>query len=292
MVRGRLRRPGRSNAVMLVPRLGRAHGKRPRRNPAWVGGVDHRQPQVGELGHGLGRAADVVQLDVGHHQAEQRAGLGHPVVGVGLPLRSAQQPRVDGQAVVGLPSRGCPAARARSPARPAGRSRGRGCGRCRAGEWCRSASAATAATTGVSSLAAAQVEVDRRASWLVPRTVRPRSSKLDVGAERGQDVADRIAGLVRSAGPVRHGHRSAGDRGRGQERRGVGQVGLDAYVLARRDRSGRDHPAVGLGVVDPHVPVAEHGHGHLDVRPRGERRPVVPQVQPVRVAGRRPAAGR
>ena len=71
----------------------------------------------------------------------------------------------------------------------------------------------------------------------------------DRGAEPGQDVAELITGLVGPVGPVRHGHGAAGDRRGGQERRGVGEIGLDVDV-ERRDLAGGDHPAVGFAVVD------------------------------------------
>src|SRR4029453_8528309 len=64
--------------------------------------VDHLRPELFELRHGLAGAPDVVQDDFWDEQAEQRSGLGHSMISVGVPKITTQDPRVDSQTVVGL----------------------------------------------------------------------------------------------------------------------------------------------------------------------------------------------
>ena len=98
-----------------------------------------------------------------------------------------------------------------------------------------------------------------------------------LAAHLGQDVAQGVAGLGRARGPVADGDAAARRRGQRQERRGVGEVGLDRLVEGR-DRPGRDGPAVGVGVVDVDAAGAEHRDRHLDVGERGHRLAVVADV--------------
>jgi len=90
----------------------------------------------------------------------------------------------------------------------------------------------------------------------------------DVGPHRGEDPADRVAGLRRRRRPHRDADGSAGHCGSGQERCGVGEIGFDRPVHgAHRPRchtpgvrvtarGWRRHGNSGL---------AEHLDGHVDV---------------------------
>ena len=180
---------------------------------------------------------------------------------------------------------------ARSPGRPAGRSRGRGCARSRAGATGRRPGRRARRRTGVSS----------------PTSCRSTSSPCEpAGAGDGQPVvverrpcspsgrggraARRRPGWS-SRGQSRTVTAPAGGRGQRQERRGVGQVGLDR-VVDRADRPGRDPPAAGLGVVDLDAVLAQHRDGHVDV---GQRRAPAcrrGRRRRPRRSGRRRAAGR
>ena len=123
----------------------------------------------------------------------------------------------------------------------------RRCAMPRSREGCR-ANTASAATVGVSSPTSCR-STSMPGSWSpLPVTVRPASSRMTVGAHRGRGWSRmRVAGLVGASPASRHGDRAAGDRGRGQERGGVGQVGLDDPVpAARSDRAG---PASVFGLV-------------------------------------------
>ena len=95
------------------------------------------------------------------------------------------------------------------------------------------ASAHSAATTGVSSPTSCR---SRSTPWSAsgPRHPQPVVDVLDRAAHRGQDLAQRVAGLGGLARPVADGDRAAGHRGQGQERRRVGEVGLDHAVDAPR----------------------------------------------------------
>ncbi len=113
----------------------------------------------------------------------------------------------------------------------------------------------------------------------------------DVGAHRVEDVAQRVAGLGRALRPARHLHPAAGHERGGEERRRVGQVGLDLDV-ERVDLARADPPGVRLGVVDLHPGVAQHLDRHRDVRLARHRLARRGARSRPRRTGRRPAAGR
>ena len=119
------------------------------------------------------------------------------------------------------------------------------------------ASAAIAATTGVSSLASRRSISMLSISSVPADRERPVVAVRDVGAELLQDPRHHDSRLAAVGRPVRHGHLAAGDRRGGQERGGVGQVGLDDHVLGA-DRTGTDQPAIGLAVVDLHAAGPQH----------------------------------
>ena len=147
-----------------------------------------------------------------------------------------------------------------------------------------SASAQSAATAGVSSPTSCR---SRSMPWRspVPRDRQPVGDARHLAAHRGEDLAQRVARLGRGRRPVADGDASRPSRrGQRQEGRGVGEVGLDD-VVERRDRPGRDGPAVGVGVVDLDAVRAQHRDGHLDVGERGHRLAVVADVDAVLVAG-------
>ena len=119
-----------------------------------------------------------------------------------------------------------------------------------------------------------------------PVTVRPSSVEVDRAAHPGQQVAQRVAGLGGLARPAEHGHGAARDGGEGQERGGVGQVGLDRGVPGG-DRAGSNAPAVGLGVVDVDAVATQQRDGHLDVRHGRHRLAVVQHVHALVVGSAR-----
>ena len=97
-----------------------------------------------------------------------------------------------------------------------------------------SASAARAATTGVSSAGVAQIKIDAVDVVGARGRAGGRRPEADLGAEVLQDPADRISWLDGLAGQFGNRDRAAGEGGRGQERCGVGQVGLDRDVNTAR----------------------------------------------------------
>ena len=64
--------------------------------------AEHGVPELRELGEGLRRRGDVVDLDPGHGEADDGARRGHAVVGVALPDAAVQRGRLDAQAVLEL----------------------------------------------------------------------------------------------------------------------------------------------------------------------------------------------
>ena len=100
-----------------------------------------------------------------------------------------------------------------------------------------------------------------------------------------------VGGLQAGRRPARDAHRPAADHRRGQERHGVGQVGLHLPV-PRRDRARGDLPAVRRLVVDLDPGLPQHRHRHRDVRRRRHRRAGVHDRQPVGERGARTAAAR
>ena len=93
-----------------------------------------------------------------------------------------------------------------------------------------SASAPRAATTGVSSPTSCRSR-STPCSGPVPRTVSPSLVEADLRRPSASSSRGRaVAGLGRRARPVPHGHLAAGHQRRGEERRGVGEVGLDGHV--------------------------------------------------------------
>ena len=185
--------------VVVVPR--RALGPAQRRSRR-----QHVRPHAGEVGQRLGGGGDVVDLDAGHPQPDDRAGGRHPVVGVGAPGAGRAAAAVDRQAVRGLLARrrrgaliSAASAASRSvswprrwamprsrdgdrrPARPAPRRRGQFAD-------------------------VVQVDVDAVRAGRGPVTVRPSSSEVDRRRpSRSRMPADGVAGLggARPASPAR-----------------------------------------------------------------------------------------
>jgi hypothetical protein len=71
-----------------------------------------------------------------------------------------------------------------------------------------------------------------------------------------QDVDEQGTGLSRVHGPVGHGHTTAGEDGRGEERSRVGEVGLDRELLAAQ-RTGGHEPLAFVRPFDDDAAVAE-----------------------------------
>ena len=72
--------------------------------------VTAARPRVGEAGVGLGGGGDVLDEDVVDGRADHDAGVGHPVVGVGVEQPAVQGRRPERQAVLGLGHVGAEAA--------------------------------------------------------------------------------------------------------------------------------------------------------------------------------------
>ena len=100
--------------------------------PAHAGPTTEVQ-EAGEVGEGLARGRDVLDQHAVDRRADDDAGVGHPVVGVGVEGAAVQGRGPDATGRRRARSRRRRGRRARWPGRRAGRSRGRGCGRCRAG---------------------------------------------------------------------------------------------------------------------------------------------------------------
>jgi len=221
----------------------------------------------------------------GHDQPDQRAGGGHPVVGVGAPGSvgaPAQRPGPDGQPVGGLG--GVPAERGQL-----GGQRGQPVGLVAAqvgdaAQLRRAVGQRGQGGDGRGELAdVVQVDVDPGEPVGTGHgdAVRPGSDGRAELFEHAQDGHARLGG-TRPASPARDP--PAGDRRGGQEHRGVGQVGLD-HPVPREDRGGRYPPGVRLAVVHVDPGGAQHVDGHLDVRQGRHRLAVVDHRQAL-VVGR------
>ena len=109
-------------------------------------------------------------------------------------------------------------------------------------------------------------------------TVRRSPSRVDAGAQAGQDLGELRAELRGVGRPAGDRDGAAGDHRRGEERRGVGEVGLDRDVL-RADRPGRDHPPPGSGLRHLDAAARERLDRHVDVRHARQPLAGVAQVQ-------------
>ncbi len=102
----------------------------------------------------------------------------------------------------------------------------------------------------------------------------PRHGQRAARTERGQQVED-LAGRLRGHGrPVRDRHGSAGDQRRGEERHGIGKIGLNDHLVVP-DHPRVNAPRVGRAWRRIRLPgprlhlgarVAEHADRHGDVR--------------------------
>ena len=134
--------------------------------------------------------------------------------------------------------------------------------------------------------------------WIrpVPVTVSPSGPAAQLApscAEHGQDLAGRLAGHGR---PVQDRHAPAGDQRRGQERGRIDQIRLNGdRVAAERPRVHEPgvrvgRPAAGRAVAAAGLHrgpgVAQHLHGHRDVRGGRGPRAAVPDLQALLVPGR------
>ena len=225
-------------------------GRRPRRTRGAAAGqvgalARHVRPQLAGTRASSWRVqATSDSRDARYRQPDDRGGVRHPVVGVGLERRRRAAPP------------------ARSPARPSS-SVDRG---CRA----RASSRASAAMRSVSCAADVPdpVQPGRRVGERGERH-QHRGQLADVGqvgveavhlagaahgqpgrgqhalaAHRGQQLPQPVAGLRGAARPAGHGHLAAGHQRGGQERRRAGQVRLDLPGAAGQPAR-LDHPDIG-----------------------------------------------
>ena len=160
----------------------------------------------------------------------------HPVVGVGLEAAAAQRAGGDLQAVGPLDDAAAARAAARWPARRAGRSRGPGCARCPAAPTGRRPARRAPRPPGSARRRRAG-RGRRRARRRCPgRSGRRRPAPPRHPSGRGSRAAGRRPAWWPR--PALDGHLAAGDHRGGQERRGVGQVGLDRRRPAARTGPG------------------------------------------------------
>ena len=111
----------------------------------------------------------------------------------------------------------------------------------------------------------------------------PRLDERYLAAHVGEDSGHLRPDLGRVGRPTGDRDRAAGDERGAEKRPGIGEVGFDRNVDAG-DRTGRNDPDPGLGVLHHHPAAGEGGDGHVDM---GEtRQPVsdVPERKPVREA--------
>ena len=128
-----------------------------------------------------------------------------------------------------------------------------------------------------------QVEVDA-VQGRRPGDGQPVVVERDGRAHQREHLAQRVAGLVVVARPVAHRHRAPGDRRRGEEGRGVGQVGLDGHV-DRADRPGPTRQRSGRSR-RPSTPCSRSSrHRHVEVGEGRHRRADVAYVDPCVVPG-------
>ena len=213
-----------------------------RRGSGRPGPVKHGSPQVDELGHGLGGGRHVLDVDPGHGQPEQGAGGGHPVVGVRREPAPVQWARADHQAVVGLGDvaaqrvelvgeRGEPVGLVPAQVRDAPQRRRR------VGQRGQSRPA-----IGVSSPASCR-STSMPVTSPEPRTVSPSCCRLTSAPIASRRSRSASPAWVVALRPVGHRDPPTGDQRGGEERRGVGQVGLDLDVEGA-DRSRLHRPGV------------------------------------------------
>ena len=174
---------------------------------------------------------DVLDQHAVDGRADDHAGVRHPVVVVGVEEAAVQRRRAGSRARRRSRSRRPPAplsSRASAASRSVSWPRRWAMPRSRDGD---SASAHSAAITGVELADVVQVERRRPSSRSGPGRRsgrRRRASTAAADAASAGRAARRRPGWC--ARPVADGDRPAGDHGRGQERRRVGQVGLDHVV--------------------------------------------------------------
>ena len=118
----------RSSSQLTMPAWPPAAGRRVVRRPRAC-----RCQSSGNCGHRLGGRADVVDLDARHGEADEGAGRREAVVVVRAPAAAVQRARHDADAVGELVRLAAERRAARRRAPRCGRSRGRGCARCRRG---------------------------------------------------------------------------------------------------------------------------------------------------------------
>ena len=248
-------------------------------------------PACREVGHRLGGAADVVDLDPGHDQPDHRARGGHPVVGVGPPRppgHRAQRPGPDLQAVGVLGHRaaqgvdlggqrgdpvGLVAAHvgdAAQPGRPVGERGQRGHHRGQLADL-------------------GQVDVDAVQPGR-PAHGHARGVEVHLAAHRAQQVEDGRAGLGGVLRPAGDGHRAAGDDRGGQERRRAGQVRLDVQSPARIGPGATRHPSGSASSTC--TPASRSMCTVIRCAARGHRRPGVRAPRRPGRSAPRTAAGR
>ena len=251
-----------------------------------------RAHSCGKSGSVLAGGADVVHLDAGHPQPDDRAGHRHPVVGVGAPDAG----RAAAVAVITRPS----GVSAQSPPRRlisvlSAASRSVSWPR----RWAMPAAvtpipgwpARPAPPPTVSARRRRAGRRRNRRSRPDPRTSRNESVWVTTAFSLPNTLRMSSAGCTLVAGQPVMRTASAADHGRRQERNGVRQVGFDLPVPGR-DRAGAHPPAVGDGVVDVDAGLPQHHDRHRDVRRRRQRRTGVLHGQAVGERRRATAADR
>ena len=195
-------------------------------------------------------------------EAEDSSGLGHAVIGVAREHAAAQRPRIDGKAVLGL---GDIAAKIVELGRQRGQPVGLvppqvcdspqpagclgECGQC--GDH----------GSQLAHIVEVDVEAVNDTGAMDCQGVLVESH---VCTHPSQQVPQSVPGLGGAPWPAFNPDGATSDESRGQEWRGVGQVGLDSQVQTSQ-RSGLHVPGVGLDVVDLGSGRAEQRDRHVDV---------------------------
>lgn len=246
-----------------------------------TGSVYKGLPQLGELRHGFARGGDVLDLDAGDRQTQNRSCRGHPVILVAMERAPVQWSRTDDDSVNGffgittepvdLGYQGSESIRfMAAQMRNTGEYRwGLRQGADSGHRW-RELAGVGEFSTGDGGAAA--------------NHQRGITGEFDVGTKEGKDGAPFLAHLGSARGPVRYADSSACRQGSGKERPSVGQVGLDTYVEGT-DPSGCNAPVIRHGVIDVYADVPQGAHCHRDVVKAGYRFPDVLKVQAFCEAG-------
>src|SRR6218665_475442 len=247
-------------------------------------------PQPGELRQCFRRAGDIVHDDARHDKTQERPGCCHPMIGVTAPSAVCQWRGFDVEAVVEFSD---------APAEPVHL----GCERRKpvgfmvsdmtdAGDRRRSVGKRGEGNEVWHQFARlGQVKINGPdASSARPRR-RPGDGDLVTGSgdrcpEPGQDCRQSGTDLDRGGGPSRNCDRATDEHRGNEERRSIGEVGLNVD-LCSTDRSGAHSPVSRLGTGHLNAAPGQRCDGHIDVRDARETLTGVLEINAVLEPGSR-----